>query len=76
MDLTRPTSIATRVFFVVAFVLFGLGVAEWLALTFGYTIMGEAYRPGRLLEFGTIAVTFVVALLLRQIRDELRKAKG
>jgi hypothetical protein len=59
-----------------AFVLFGVGLAEWLLRVFGYTIVGQMYTPGRLLEFGAIAATFVVALLLRQIRDELRKAKG
>ena len=73
MDLT---SIASRALFAVAIILVGLGVVEWLLRPFEYTVVGGAYTPGRLLEFGVGAVIFVVALLLRQIREELRKANG
>ena len=69
-------NIAPRILFVVAIALVGLGVIEWVLRPFGFTVVGQAYTPGRLLEFGVGAVVFVAALLLRQIRDELRKAGG
>jgi len=70
------TSITSRALFAVAIILAGLGVLEWLLRSFDYTIVGEAFTAGRLLEFGVIALVFVIALLLRQIREELRKASG
>ncbi len=70
------TSIASRALFAVAIILVGLGVVEWLLRPFEYTVVGEAFSAGRLLEFGVSAVVFLVALLLRQIREELRKDNG
>jgi hypothetical protein len=31
------------------------------------------YQPGRMLEFASILLIFVIAILLRQIRDNVRK---
>ncbi|PYU05258.1 MAG: hypothetical protein DMG33_11485 [Acidobacteria bacterium] len=73
MNLDRLGSLLSHVFSVAAFVLLALGVVEWLANAMGYTILGQVYRPGRLMEFAAIFAVFVVALLLRQVRQEIRK---
>jgi hypothetical protein len=69
------TSILSRVFFVVAFVLAGIGTWERLARLFGYTVVRGYYDPWRLLEYSAVALLFVVALQLREIKMSLR-AKG
>lgn len=72
MNLNRLASLLSHVFAVMAFLLLALGVVEWLANVLGYTVVN--YRPGRLMEFAAIFAIFVVALLLRQLREEIRKA--
>jgi ABC-type proline/glycine betaine transport system permease subunit len=67
---------AIRIFFIVAFGLLAIAVSEVLANYFGYTIMRGTYNAGRLLEFATVFLVFVVALLLRQIRDQLNRGSG
>jgi len=64
---------ATRGFFGLSFVLLVIAVVERLSNALGYTVLGQKYTPGRLLEFAGILMLFVVALLLRTIRDEIRK---
>ena len=66
------TSLMSRVFFVVALVLLALSVFEALANFGGYTIMRGTYSAGRLLEFAALLLIFVMAIVLRQVRDELR----
>jgi hypothetical protein len=69
------TSILSRFFFVAAFVLAGLGAWERLARLFGYTVVRGYFDPWRLLEYSAVALLFVVALQLREIKMSLR-AKG
>jgi len=71
----RFTSIFSRILFVVAFVMAGLGAWERLARLFGYTVLRGVYEPWRLLEFSAVALLFVMALQLREIKMSLR-AKG
>jgi hypothetical protein len=73
MNLNRLASLLNHVFAVVAFLLLALGVVEWVANVLGYTILHQAYTAGRLVEFAAIFAIFVVALLLRQLREEIRK---
>lgn len=68
-------SFVCRVFLVAAFVLAGLAVWERLARLLGYTLLRGTYDPWRLLEYAVVALLFVVALQLREIKMELR-AKG
>jgi hypothetical protein len=49
-----------------------IALADWFIGWFGYQLTWVPYEPGRLLEFSAILVIFVIALLLRQIRDTLR----
>jgi len=75
MNLDRLGSLISHVFSMVAIVLLAVGVVEWLANVFGYTILNQRYRPGRLMELAAIFAVFVVALLLRQVRQEIRKGR-
>jgi hypothetical protein len=65
-------SVFCRVFFFVAFVFLGLSIVESVARRMGYTILRYTFEPARLLEYSVILLVFVVAMLLRQIRDGTR----
>ena len=71
----RLTSIVCRILLAAAFVLAGLAVWERLAQLAGYTLLRGHYDPWRLLEYAVVALLFVVALQLREIKLELR-ARG
>jgi hypothetical protein len=71
MGSDKLTSFFNRVFFLAAFVLLALAVVDRVVAWFGYTILGAAYSAGRLLEFAAIMLLFVLALLVRQMRDGL-----
>jgi len=68
------TSLISRAFFVIAFVLLALALIERVANTFEYTILRSVYLggPGRLLEFSVVLLMFVVALQLREVREAVR----
>ncbi len=71
MNLDQMISMTTRLFFLAAFGLFGIAVVERLVNLFGFTLLGGTYTAGRLLDFAVILLMFVVALLLRQMREGL-----
>lgn len=73
MALDKLASAVCRFFFAIAFLLLAAAVAERLANQTGYTILGGMYGAGRLLEFAGVSLLFVIALLLRQVRDQLKK---
>jgi polyferredoxin len=73
MSFDQLSSIVARVLFALAFLLLGLAILERLVNQFGYTIFGDAFTGGRLLEIATTFAVFVIALLLRQIREALRE---
>ena len=73
--MTQIPSLLTRGLFILAFVMAGIAVWEKLANYFGYTVIGTAVNPSRMLEFAGIALLFVLALLLRDIRHAVM-AKG
>ena len=75
MNLAKLNSLGSRLFFVAALVLFAIAVLERAARVMGCTILQGSYTAGRMLEFSALLVIFVIALLLRQIREELRKNK-
>ena len=70
--LDQLSSLACRAFFVIAFALLALAALQWLANRGGTALMWPWYEAGRLLEFSAIFMIFVVAILLRQIRDGLK----
>jgi hypothetical protein len=70
----KLTSLLSRAFFFISFVFLALSVMESLARRLGYTILRHTFEPARLLEYAVILLVFVVAMLLRQIRDGARAA--
>lgn len=74
MSLDKLSSYASRVFCAVSLVLFLCAVIEGLAvkLQFRFWI---GHEPGRLVEFAAMLLIPVMTVLLRQIREELRKQK-
>ena len=73
MNFNKISSIVSRIVVTGAFVLIGLAVIEYVANLLGYTVLRDVYTPGRLVELAAASLVIVIALLLRQIRDELRK---
>jgi len=65
------SSFLSRLFFIAASVLFIIAICDWILNIFGYKFSWLPYQPGRLLEFSAILIIFVIALLLRQIRESL-----
>ncbi len=72
MSLEKLVSFASRLSFLVAFVLLALALIERIANATGYTIL-QMYRGGRLLEVAVVLLVFVIAVQLREMKDELRK---
>jgi hypothetical protein len=73
MSYNNAMTVLYRVFTFGALALIALAVLESVANTFGYSLVRESYRPGRLIEFAAMSAVLASALLLRQIREELRK---
>jgi len=69
----KLSSVISRVLFLVAFLLAGLAVWEKLLNAFGFTAL-RGYAPSRLLEYAAVAVLFVIALQLREMK-ELQKPR-
>jgi hypothetical protein len=69
-------SLVFRILFGIALLCAGLAIAERVAFAAGYTLLRGASSGGRLLEIAAILTIFVIALLLRQIRDLLRAGRG
>lgn len=69
----KLTSFFQRLFFVVAAIMVLLAALDWIIGLFGFTFSWLPYQPGRLFEFAAILIIFVIATLLRQVRDALRK---
>ena len=72
MKLNTVSSLVARLFFVGAGALLILAIWERLANSMGYTVVREVFTASRLIELAVILVIFVIALLLRQIREELK----
>ena len=75
MNYDRVTSFLYRLFAFGTFALLALAVIESVVKEYKYTLVHEKWEPGRLVEFAAISAVFTIALLLRQIREELRRRK-
>jgi len=74
MRLENLNSIASRIFFLSSLVLLVVAGSEKIVNLFGYTILqATPYGASRLLELASVLLMFVLALLLRQIREEMKK---
>ncbi len=74
---SQLTSVVSRILFIGAFLLTALAIWEKLANLFGFTItLLGGYVPSRLLELSAIALLFVIALQLREIKRVSKKSLG
>jgi hypothetical protein len=55
-------------------VLLGLALIERIANAFGYTIL-RAYRGGRFLEIAVVLLVFVIAIQVREMKEELKRGR-
>ena len=65
-----------RTLFIIASIAIAVAFLEWIGDFVGFSLIGEMYTAGRLVELAAALLVFVVAVLLRQIRDELRTGQG
>ena len=73
MDLARYSSIASRIGFFGAFAFLSMAVVERLANAAGYTTTAALFgNPARMLEYAIVLLIFVIALLLREIRQRIK----
>ena len=73
MNSAKLYSVVCRIFFFGAFLLFALSVLEKMASLLGLSFLSGLYTAGRLFEFASLLLVFVIALLLREIREELKQ---
>ncbi len=62
----------SRTLFIIAAVGLAIAFLQLIGRFFGYDLAGQWYSAGRLMELSAALLVFVIAVLLRQIRDELR----
>jgi hypothetical protein len=74
MDVDKLSHYSSRTFFFLALLLFVVAVIEWVLAVLG-VMRPRLYLPGRLIEFAAMFLLPVITVLLRQIREELRKGK-
>ena len=68
----KLASIFSRIVFIMALVLLFIAILEFILQSSGWTLSWINYTPGRLLEFSAILLIFVIVLMLRQIREEIK----
>ena len=69
MNMTMIFHLFARLFFFLALGMLGVAIIEILLNFFDYTILRGVYSAGRLIELSAALLVFVIAVLLRQIRD-------
>jgi hypothetical protein len=72
MIVDKLCSVLSRVFVAAAVILFVAGLVEWLPYRFGVNLW-IGYNPSRFLELAAFSLLPVVVILLRQIREELKR---
>ncbi len=73
MNLDKLNSVVSRICFIGGFTFLVLVIVEELALSFGSSFLSRAYTSETLLNIGAVFFLVVIALLLRQIREELKR---
>ena len=73
MNLDQLISAVSRSCFVGGFAFLVLVIIEELALSSGISILAKAYTPETLLTIGAVLFIVVITLILRQIREELKR---
>ena len=72
MNLEKLESLASRVFFVGAFLLFVFALVERTARQFGYFIQ-QSTRAVTMMETAVVLLVFVIAVQLRAIREAVKR---
>ena len=75
MNLESVYKYFSRTLFIIATAAIVVAFVEWTAEFFGFSLI-RTYQPGRLLELAATLLVFVIAVLLRQIREELREGRS
>jgi hypothetical protein len=75
MNSNSINSVLYRIFAFATLALLVLAVIEAVVKEYKYTIVHERYEPGRLVELAAMSAIFTITLLLRQIREELRRKR-
>ena len=68
--------IFARSLFFLALAILAIGFVELVANLFGTSVMSAGYTAGRMFEVSAAMMVFVIAVLLRQIRDALKHQGG
>jgi hypothetical protein len=71
MNIDNFYKIFSRSLFFFALAMLAVGFVEIAANLFGSSVLRGLYTGGRLIEVSAALLVFVVAILLRQIRDAL-----
>ena len=67
------TSIFCRIFFIISLFLLFIALWDKFIRLFGWAMTWLPYEPGRLFELSALLMIFVIAMLLREIREQLKK---
>ena len=76
MNLETIYKYFARTIFIIASVGIVVAFLELIGDFVGFSLTGGTYAAGRLVELAAALLVFVIAVLLRQIRDELRTGQG
>jgi hypothetical protein len=71
MNLRDICNNAAKILFVIASAMLVVAFAELAASALGFSVTFETYSAGRLIELSAALLIYVIAVLLRQIRDAL-----
>jgi hypothetical protein len=75
MNLEKAFSMISRLFFLGAFVLLGLALIEKVANVTGYTILQETIPTIHLLNAAVVLLLFVIAIQLREMKEQIKGGK-
>ena len=64
-----------NVIFIFAIILFFSAISEKFLNVFGWEFIWIPFQPGTILLYTVILVLFFIAILLKQIRDEIENIK-
>ena len=76
MNLEFAYKYFARTLFIIASAAIAIAFLEWIGDFAGFSLIGDMYTAGRRVELAAALLVFVVAVLLRQIRDVLRTGQG
>lgn len=76
MKITVLADYLAKSLFVFAAVAIPVAFLELAAQFFNVSLVLKLYSPGRLIELSALLLIFAIAVLIRQIRVELRKSNS